>query len=115
MRLPDLAATLSRLADAGAADLYAGELAQRLAGAVEAAGGLLSAEDLRGYRPDWTAPVAIRYGGLEVLTTPPNSQGVTALLMLRRMRGDRTRRGRSTTSTTSSPRSSTPSPCATRT
>jgi len=87
VRLPDLAATLSRLADAGAADLYAGELAQRLGGAVEAAGGLLTAEDLRRYRPDWTAPVAIRHGGLDVLTTPPNSQGLAALLMLRRMRG----------------------------
>ena len=87
VRLPELAATLSRLADAGAADLYGGELAQRLGGAVEAAGGLLTAEDLRRYRPDWTAPVAIRHGGLDVLTTPPNSQGLAALLMLRRMRG----------------------------
>ena len=34
VRQPELAATLSRLADAGAADLYAGELAQRLGGAV---------------------------------------------------------------------------------
>ena len=86
VRLPDLAATLRRLGDAGAPDLYAGELAQRLGGAVEAAGGLLTAEDLGVYQPDWTAPVAIRHGGLDVLTTPPNSQGVTALLMLRRMR-----------------------------
>jgi gamma-glutamyltranspeptidase len=87
VRLPELAATLRRLADAGAADLYTGELARRLGEAVEAAGGLLTADDLGTYEPDWPEPVATRHGGLDVVTTPPNSQGVTALVMLRRMRG----------------------------
>jgi gamma-glutamyltranspeptidase len=86
VRLPELAATLRRLAADGARDFYAGDIGHRIAAAVEAAGGLLRASDLRGHRSDWTAPVGIAYGGLEVLTTPPNSQGVTALLMLGRMR-----------------------------
>ena len=85
VRRPELAATLHRIADAGAADLYGGDLGRRVADAVAAAGGLLRADDLRAYRPDWTAPVATRHGGLDIVTTPPNSQGLTALLMLQAM------------------------------
>jgi gamma-glutamyltranspeptidase len=88
VRLPDLAATLRRIAAEGASDFYAGDIGHRIAAAVEAAGGLLRASDLREQRPDWTTPVRIRHGGLDVLTTPPNSQGVTALMMLRAMRPD---------------------------
>lgn len=88
VRLRDLAATLRRIADAGSSDFYAGDVGHRLAAAVEAAGGLLRASDLREHRSDWTVPVALRHRGLEVLTTPPNSQGITALLMLARMRAD---------------------------
>jgi gamma-glutamyltranspeptidase len=82
---PELAATLRRLAGEGAADLYTGELGERIGAAVQAAGGLLDADDLRAYRPDWVAPVAVRHRGLDVVTTAPNSQGLTALLMLRAM------------------------------
>jgi gamma-glutamyltranspeptidase len=83
---PELAATLRRISDAGAADFYAGDLGRRIADAVATAGGLLRADDLRAYRPEWTAPVATRHGGLDIVTTPPNSQGLTALLMLQGMR-----------------------------
>jgi gamma-glutamyltranspeptidase len=82
LRQPELAATLQRIARAGAADLYAGELGDRIGHAVRAADGLLRASDLHAYRSEWVAPVATRVGGLDVLTTPPNSQGITALLML---------------------------------
>jgi gamma-glutamyltranspeptidase/glutathione hydrolase len=85
VRLDGLADTLRRLARSGAADLYTGALARELAAAAENAGGLLRESDLRAYRPEWVAPLRIRHGGLEILTTPPNSQGVTALLMLQRM------------------------------
>jgi gamma-glutamyltranspeptidase len=88
VRRPELAATLRRIADAGAAELYGGDLGRRVADAVAAAGGLLRADDLRAYRPEWTAPVAARHGGLDIVTTPPNSQGLTALLMLQGMRPD---------------------------
>jgi gamma-glutamyltranspeptidase / glutathione hydrolase len=85
VRLPGLSDTLRRLAHAGAADLYDGELAGEIAAAAEAAGGLLRADDLRAYRPEWVAPLRIRHAGLDILTTPPNSQGIAALLMLQRM------------------------------
>ncbi len=87
VRRPQLAGTLRRLAHAGGEDFYTGDVAHEIARAAEAAGGLLRADDLRAFRPDWVAPLRIRHGQLEVLTTPPNSQGITALLMLQRMAG----------------------------
>src|SRR4051794_20374848 len=46
------------------------------------AGVLLRREDLAAFVPEWVEPVRLRYRGLDVVTTPPNSQGVTALVML---------------------------------
>ena len=85
VRRPRLAATLRRLAQAGGADFYTGDVAHEIARAAEAAGGLLRAEDLRDFAPEWVAPLRMELGRLEILTTPPNSQGITALLMLARM------------------------------
>lgn len=80
---PELAATLTRLAEVGAADFYRGEIANAIGVAFDRAGGLLTAQDLHAYGPQWVEPVRCTYRGLEIVTTPPNSQGVTALLMLR--------------------------------
>jgi gamma-glutamyltranspeptidase/glutathione hydrolase len=53
---------------------------------MRAKGGLLRASDLAGYRAQWTEPLRLRYRGFEVATTPPNSQGATALVWLNRLR-----------------------------
>src|SRR4051812_17297843 len=82
VRQPDVARTLRRLAEAGAADLYRGALADDIDAAFRAAGGLLRRADLAAFAPEWVEPVRLRYRGLDVLTTAPNSQGVTALMML---------------------------------
>jgi gamma-glutamyltranspeptidase / glutathione hydrolase len=82
VRQPDVARTLRRLAETGAADLYRGALAGEIDAAFRAADGLLRREDLAAFEPEWVEPVRLRYRGLDVLTTPPNSQGVTALMML---------------------------------
>lgn len=82
LRQPELAATLRRLARAGAKDFAHGELAEEVDRAVQEANGLLRADDLGAYAPRWVAPIRDRHAGLDVLTTPPNSQGITALLML---------------------------------
>jgi gamma-glutamyltranspeptidase len=79
---PELAAALRRLIDAGAADLYRGELAQEIDAGMRAAGGFLRADDLAAFAPEWVEPVRLAYRGVEVVTTPPNSQGITALMML---------------------------------
>jgi gamma-glutamyltranspeptidase len=93
LRQPALARTLRRLAAAGAEDLYAGELAAEIDRAVQAAGGLLRAADLTAYRPEWVAPIRARHLDLDVVTTPPNSQAITALVMLDHMGADSARPG----------------------
>jgi gamma-glutamyltranspeptidase len=82
LRQPELASTLRRLASAGAEDFYRGEIAAGIDRAVAAAQGFLRRADLEGYAPEWGTPVRLRYRGLEVFATAPNSQGITALIML---------------------------------
>jgi gamma-glutamyltranspeptidase / glutathione hydrolase len=82
VRQPDVARTLRRLAEAGAGDVYHGALADEIDAAFRAADGLLRRDDLAAFAPEWVDPVRLRYRGHDVLTTPPNSQGVTALMML---------------------------------
>jgi gamma-glutamyltranspeptidase / glutathione hydrolase len=82
LRQPDVARTLRRIMDGGAGELYRGRLADEVDEAFRTAGGLLRREDLAAFAPEWVEPVRQGYRGLEVVTTPPNSQGVTALMML---------------------------------
>jgi gamma-glutamyltranspeptidase len=82
VRQPEVARALGRLADAGAADLYRGRLADEIDAAFRAADGFLRREDLAAFEPEWVEPVRLGHRGLDVVTTPPNSQGVTALMML---------------------------------
>ncbi|MDP9401103.1 MAG: gamma-glutamyltransferase family protein [Actinomycetota bacterium] len=82
LRQPALARSLRRLIEHGARDFYEGAIAGELDAGCRAAGGLLRREDLEAYAPRWVTPVRAPYRGLDVVVTPPNSQGVTALLML---------------------------------
>src|SRR4051812_3837866 len=82
VRQPDVARTLRRLAAAGAGDLYRGALADEIDAAFRAADGLLRRADLAAFAPEWVEPVRLSHRGVDVVTTPPNSQGVTALVML---------------------------------
>jgi gamma-glutamyltranspeptidase/glutathione hydrolase len=75
LRLPDVGETLERIADEGAAPLYDGDLAHATVATVEAGGGLLTLDDLAGYRVVWRRPVQARYGGFEVISNPPPSSG----------------------------------------
>lgn len=56
--------------------LIRGSLAHALLGAFgPERGGLLTAEDLKGYAPVWRAPLRVELGGDEVYTNPPPSSG----------------------------------------
>lgn len=80
LRNPDLARTLEQVAGDEGADFYAGELAAAIAGAVGAAGGVLTAEDLAAYRPLWREPVRGRFAGDTIYGMPPPSSGGGVLL-----------------------------------
>jgi len=82
VRLPALAATLERLALAGFGDFYEGELAERQARGLAAAGSPISLADLRDHTSTWGEPIGVDYRGVRVTTHPPNSQGLAALEIL---------------------------------
>ena len=70
------------MAAGGAEGFYRGAVADEIDAAMRAADGLLRRDDLAAYAPEWVEPVRARHRELEVVVTPPNSQGVTALMML---------------------------------
>ena len=82
VRLPALAGTLQRLAGDGFGALYAGEMADALAGTLRAAGSAITTTDLAAHQSTWTEPISTTYRGTTVTTHPPNSQGLVALEIL---------------------------------
>ncbi len=85
-RQPELAATLRRIATDGAAGFYGGETARLLLAEMRRGGGLVSAEDLAGYRPRWREPLRARWRGYEILAAPPPSSGGFAVIQLLKMK-----------------------------
>ncbi|MBM3488573.1 MAG: gamma-glutamyltransferase, partial [Alphaproteobacteria bacterium] len=81
-RQPDAAATLARIAAEGPDGFYRGPVAARIAAAVAAAGGLLTADDLATASAQWQTPIRAPFAGFDVATMPPNSWGLTLLLQL---------------------------------
>jgi gamma-glutamyltranspeptidase len=82
IRLPALATTLRTLADEGFDAAYDGDLGERIARALAAAGAPFSVDDLRDHRSTWTTPIATTYRGVRSTTHPPNSSGLLALELL---------------------------------
>ena len=71
----DLADSLAAIAREGPRAFYAGPMADRIAAAVRAAGGVMTREDLAAYRPIVRAPVRGTYRGDTILSMPPPSSG----------------------------------------
>jgi gamma-glutamyltranspeptidase/glutathione hydrolase len=82
VRLPELGATLRRIADRGAEGLYRGEVAEAICAA-----SWLEESDLAAYQPAWTEPLRVRYRDHEVAELPPPTQGVAALEALALLEG----------------------------
>jgi gamma-glutamyltranspeptidase/glutathione hydrolase len=82
VRLPALGRSLERLAAAGFDDLYEGELAERQAAGLAAAGSSITVDDLRAQGATWEEPIGIDYRGVRATSHPPNSSGVVALEIL---------------------------------
>src|SRR3569623_24851 len=88
IRQPDLAATLSALAEHGADGFYQGPVAERLVQGVRAAGGIWTREDLEQYRVVERPPVVGEYRGWRVVSaSPPSSGGIALITMLNILAG----------------------------
>ncbi len=81
-RLPELAATLRRVAEQGPDGFYRGDVARAIAAVT-----WLEETDLAAHRSEWVEPLRMAFGGVEVCELPPNTQGVAALIALRLLEG----------------------------
>lgn len=79
VRLERLGWTLERIADAGPAVLYEGDIAEEIAKAVQQYGGHLSVDDLAAFEPTIVEPASQRYRGAEIFQLPPPNQGLITL------------------------------------
>lgn len=81
-RAPGQAEVLRRIAKDGRRAFYEGEIAEDMIAALNASGGVHTADDFAAAKSDLTDPIAAAYKDIEVVEHPPNGQGATALLML---------------------------------
>ncbi|MND89245.1 Acylase ACY 1 [compost metagenome] len=77
--MPAKAATLERLAKAGARDFYEGETARRIVADLQDGGSRIGAEDLASYRPRWLEPLKHGYRGLDIYAMGGLSGGPTMI------------------------------------
>jgi gamma-glutamyltranspeptidase len=83
LRNPDLALTLEKIAAEGRAGFYEGETAQEIARYSRMHGGFHTEQDLARQRAQWGEPLSTSYRGVTIYETPPPTQGIAALEMLR--------------------------------
>ena len=86
-RQPLLAESLAALAQGGMTEFYEGAVGHRIADSIDREGGLITAEDLKAYRPRWQDPLHTRFGDFTVFTTAPNSNGFQILETLNILEG----------------------------
>ena len=76
----ELAETLGRIRDRGAAGFYSGKTAELLAAEMRRGGGLINMADLRDYKPVEREPVRGTFRGFDLISMPPPSSGGVALV-----------------------------------
>ncbi|MGE6453029.1 gamma-glutamyltransferase [Shewanella baltica] len=75
LKQPELAHSLSLIAEKGTKGFYEGETATKLINAVKDAGGIMTLDDLKNYKVVERDPVRGEYRGYEVVSMPPPSSG----------------------------------------
>lgn len=84
----ELSAIISQLRTRGPGLFYSGAIARQLVDGVRAAGGALTMDDLRGYRPVWRDTLRLPFGDHVLHSVPPPLPGGVALLQVWRMLTD---------------------------
>jgi gamma-glutamyltranspeptidase/glutathione hydrolase len=79
---PDLAKALRIIAQSGADAFYKGEVSRAILATSQALGGVMSADDLAEFAPEWVDPISTTYRDWTIYELPPNVQGMAALEML---------------------------------
>lgn len=79
---PQLARTLTAIAEHGDRAFYEGEIAADMVATLRGLSGAHSLDDFASHRGAYVQPICTDYRGHRVLQCPPNGQGITALLLL---------------------------------
>ena len=82
---PDLAGSLRLIAEKGRDGYYKGKTAEAILAISREQGGTFTAADLSEFVPEWTTPIKTTYRGWTVHEIGPNTQGISALMMLNLM------------------------------
>ncbi len=80
--IPQLALALERIRDLGPDGFYKGETAKAIVDEMARGKGLITAEDLAGYRAVWREPLRFTYRGHTLTSMPPPSSGGVVLAMI---------------------------------
>ncbi len=80
---PALADSFAALREGGPDSFYEGTLAERSVAYLRSRGSTLTTDDFATFQPEVVKPISTEFGGLTVLTSPPNTHG---LLLLRALR-----------------------------
>ncbi len=81
-RNPDLARSYELIAQNGRDGFYEGAIAERIVTWGQENGAVLTMQDFAEHTSTWVEPVSTSYRGYDVWQLPPNSHGITALMML---------------------------------
>ena len=79
-RIRTLAASLRLVGERGVTPSIRARSRQSILKLSQEQGGFLTAEDLADFQPEWVEPVSTTYHGWTIYETPPNSQGIAALI-----------------------------------
>ena len=84
-RNPDLAGSLRLIAAQGRDGYYTGKTAEAILQISREQGGTMTAADLSEFSPEWVTPIKTSYRGWNVYEIGPQTQGISALMMLNLM------------------------------
>lgn len=88
LKQPDLARTLTRIAEQGPDGFYKGETAALIEKEMQAHDGLITRADLEAYQAKRRTPIRGTYRGYEIIgMPPPSSGGISVQLMLNMLEG----------------------------
>lgn len=86
LKQPELAETLTRIAENGANEFYRGQTAKLLVKQMQQHDGLITLEDLDRYQAKWRQPVVAKWNERVVVSAPPPSSGGIAIIQLLKMK-----------------------------
>ncbi|HEX5504501.1 MAG TPA: gamma-glutamyltransferase [Thermomicrobiales bacterium] len=87
MQYPNLAKSFRAIVEGGKEVFYKGSIATEIARFSQANGGIITAEDLATYEPQWQTPISTTYRGYEVICPPLPCSGMQYLETLNLVEG----------------------------